>query len=206
MYTPRHFVPTDDGAAFEAMERWPLALLVTDGPQATHLPMKRQGDTLIGHIAKANPHWNAAADGSRALAVFTGPSTYISPGFYATKAEHGRVVPTWNYVAIHVRGPLTWLHDAADKLDIVRTLTDQFEARELRPWSVDDAPAAYMDAMLNGIVGIRIAIENIDAKFKLSQNRIEDDRSGIELGLEGRGDGASEDIARLMRVHLPPAP
>jgi transcriptional regulator len=206
MYTPIHFVPTDDGAAFEAMERWPLALLVTDGPTATHLPMKREGDSLIGHIAKANPHWNSASDGATGLAVFNGPSTYISPGFYATKAEHGRVVPTWNYVSIHVRGKLTWLHGGDEKLHIVRTLTDQFEARELRPWSVDDAPAAYMDAMLNGIVGVRIAIESIDAKFKLSQNRTEDDRSGVELGLEGRGDGASEDIARLMRAHLPRAP
>jgi transcriptional regulator len=206
MYTPAHFAPSDDGAALEAMERWPLAILITDGPHATHLPMKREGDTLVGHIAKANPHWTAAPDGSAALAVFNGPSTYISPGFYATKAEHGRVVPTWNYVSIHVRGQLTWLHDAAEKLHIVRTLTDQFEARELRPWSVDDAPRSYMDSMLNGIVGVRIVVERIDAKFKLSQNRSEDDRSGVELGLEGRGDGASEDIARLMRVHLPRSP
>lgn len=203
MYRPEHFKPADPQAVNDAIAAWPLAVLATDGPSATHLPMIRDGETLVGHIAAPNEHWKRAADGALALAIFSGPTTYVSPGFYASKAEHGRVVPTWNYVAIHVRGPVTWLHDPEDKLRIVRSLTDHFEARELRPWSVDDAPRAYIEAMLRGIVGVRLTIESIEAQFKLSQNRSEDDRSGVELGLEARGDADSEDIARLMRVYGP---
>lgn len=201
MYTPAHFKPGDEAAAFEAIERWPLAMLATDGPAITHLPMLREGDTLIGHVAVGNGHWKQAADGTKAVAAFTGPDAYISPGFYASKAEHGRVVPTWNYIAVHVHGTIAWLHEPADKLHIVRTLTDRFERRELKPWSVNDAPPAYIEAMLRGIVGVRLAISGIESQFKLSQNQTEDDRSGVELGLTERG-GASDDVARLMRVHF----
>lgn len=202
MYTPVHFQPGDDSAALEAIARWPLAMLVTDGPAITHLPMIREGDHLIGHVAIGNDHWKRAADGAAAVAVFTGPDAYISPGFYAAKAEHGRVVPTWNYVAVHVHGTLAWLQDADDKLKTVRALTDHFERREVKPWSVDDAPPPYIEAMLRGIVGVRLAISRIEAQFKLSQNRAEDDRSGVELGLTERGP-EGEDVARLMRLHLP---
>ncbi len=202
MYTPEHFRPADEDAALEAIARWPLAMLATDGPALTHLPMLREGDALIGHVAIGNDHWKRAADGSAAVAAFTGPDAYVSPGFYASKAEHGRVVPTWNYVAVHVHGPIRWTHDAAEKLAIVRALTDAFEAREVRPWSVDDAPPEYIQAMLRGIVGVRLEIGRIEAQFKLSQNRFEDDRSGVELGLTERG-VEGEDVARLMRAHLP---
>jgi len=102
-----------------------------------------------------------------------------------------------------VRGTIAWLHEPEDKLTIVRTLTDHFEARELRPWSIDDAPPSYVEAMLRGIVGLKLTIDSVEAQFKLSQNRTEDDRSGVELGLEARGDAASEDIARLVRLHGP---
>ncbi len=202
MYTPVHFQPGDEAAALEAIQRWPLAMLASDGPAVTHLPMLRDGDTLIGHVAIGNDHWKRAADGAAAVAAFTGPNAYISPGFYATKAEHGRVVPTWNYVAVHVHGAVSWVHEADAKLAIVRALTDHFERREMKPWSVDDAPADYIQAMLRGIVGVRLSIERIEAQFKLSQNRTEDDRSGIELGLTERG-AEGEDVAHLMRVHLP---
>lgn len=202
MYTPEHFQPGEDGAALEAIARWPLAMLVTDGPAITHVPMLREGDTLIGHVAAANEHWKRAEDGSAAIAVFTGPDAYVSPGFYASKAEHGRVVPTWNYIAVHVHGTIRWMHDDAEKLQIVRTLTDRFEQHELKPWSVDDAPPAFMAAMMRGIVGVRLEISRIESQFKLSQNRSEDDRSGVELGLTERG-VEGEDVARLMRAHFP---
>lgn len=202
MYRPAHFQPGDERAALDAIARWPLAMLATDGPALTHLPMLLQGDELIGHVAIGNPHWKQAADGAAAVAAFTGPDAYVSPGFYASKAEHGRVVPTWNYVAVHVHGAVRWIHDEAGKLHIVRTLTDRFEAREAKPWSVDDAPAEYIQAMLRGIVGVALKVGRIEAQFKLSQNRIEDDRSGVELGLTGRG-GADAELARLMRAHLP---
>jgi transcriptional regulator len=201
MYRPAHFQPGDEAAAFEAIERWPLAMLATNGPAITHLPMLRDGDRLIGHVAASNGHWKQAADGAKAVAVFTGPDAYVSPGFYASKAEHGRVVPTWNYIAVHVHGAITWMHDVADKLQIVRTLTDRFEQHELKPWSVDDAPPPYIDAMLRGIVGVTLSITSIESQFKLSQNRTEDDRSGVELGLTERG-AEGEDVARLMRAHF----
>jgi transcriptional regulator len=199
MYRPAHFEPGEDGAAYAAIGAWPLALLVTDGLNATHLPLWREGDVLTGHVAKPNPHWQQTPEGAPALAVFSGPSAYVSPGFYQSKAEHGRVVPTWNYVAVHVHGRIAWLHDPAEKLRIVRALTDRFEAAEAKSWSVDDAPESYMTAMLGGIVGVRLTIERIEAQFKLSQNRSEDDRNGVELGLAARADVGSREIARLMR-------
>lgn len=205
MYRPPHFQPAQEGAAWEAIEAWPLAALVTGDLSATHLPMLRRGDMLIGHVARANPHWQKAPDGTAAVAMFTGPSAYVSPGFYASKAEHGRVVPTWNYVAVHVHGSIAWVDDAAAKLEIVRALTDRFEHAEAKPWSVDDAPPAFVDAMLRGIIGLRLHIERIEAQFKLSQNKTEDDRSGTELGLDARDDTASRAIAALMRAQgLPP--
>lgn len=200
MYTPQHFKPSDEAAAWEAIERWPLAMLVSDGPAVTHLPMQRDGDRLIGHVALANEHWKRG-DGA-AIAVFTGPNAYVSPGFLPSKAEHGRVVPTWNYVAVHVHGVIAWTHDTDAKLKILRAQTDRFEQRELNPWSVDDAPPDFIEAMARGIVGLTLSIERIEAQFKLSQNRVEDDRSGIELGLTERG-AAGEDVARLMRAHFP---
>ena len=123
MYRPPHFRPGDEAAAFEAIDAWPLALLVTGGLEATHVPLLRVEGALVGHIARPNAHWQQAEDGAPALAAFLGPSAYVSPRFYATKAEHGRVVPTWNYVAVHVRGRVQWLHDEADKLAIVRSAT-----------------------------------------------------------------------------------
>jgi transcriptional regulator len=199
LYRPEHFQPRSEGAALKAIAAWPLATLVTDGLVATHLPMLLDGDVLVGHIARANPHWQQAPDGTKALAVFSGPSAYVSPGFYATKREHGRVVPTWNYVAIHVHGHIAWIDDPVQKRIIVRDLTDRFEAAEAKPWSIDDAPDSYVDAMLRGIVGVRLHVERIESQFKLSQNRTEDDRTGAELGLDNRSDDASRTVAALMR-------
>ncbi len=204
MYRPPHFQPRSETDALKAIEAWPLATLVTDGLAATHLPMLLQGDVLTGHIARANPHWQQAPDGALALAVFQGPSAYVSPGFLATKAEHGRVVPTYNYVAVHVHGRIAWIDDAKVKRQIVRELTDRFEATERKSWSIDDAPEDFIEAMLHGIVGVRLHIERIESQFKLSQNRTEDDRSGIELGLDGRADSGGRAISALMRAQERP--
>jgi transcriptional regulator len=199
MHRPPHFQPRSQDDALKAIEAWPLATLITDGLAATHLPMLLKGDVLTGHIARANPHWQQSPNGAKAIAIFHGPSTYVSPGFFATKREHGRVVPTWNYVAVHVHGSIAWIDDADRKRAIVRELTDRFEAAEAKPWSIDDAPESYIDAMLRGIVGVRVHIERIESQFKLSQNRTEDDRSGTELGLDARSDSGSRAIAALMR-------
>lgn len=203
MYRPRHFQPADEAAIWEAVEAFPLAALVSEGLHATHMPMLREGDTLIGHLARANPHWSAAPDGSAALAIFSGPSVYVSPGFYESKAQHGRVAPTWDYVAVHVRGRVSWLHEPREKEHIIRRLTDRHEASEKAPWSIDDAPRDYVEAAMKGFVGLRLTIESVEAQFKVSQNLTEEDRSGVELGLEARGDARSAEMAALVRRHAP---
>ncbi len=206
MYRPPHFAVDDRTIAFDAIEARPLATLVTvaEGqPAVTHAPvlLDRADGSLCGHVAAANPHWRAGdAD---ATAIFMLADAYVTPGWYAAKAEHGRVVPTWNYVAVHVRGRLAWLHEAADKRAIVARLTAAHEAREAKPWSIDDAPPDYVEKMLTGIVGFRLSIEAVEAQFKLSQNRDESDRSQIELGLGARDDASSSAVAALMRRYRP---
>lgn len=199
MYRPPHFQPRSESDALRIIETYPLATLVTDGLSATHLPMLLQSDVLTGHIARANQHWQNTPEGTRAIAIFHGPSAYVSPGFLATKREHGRVVPTWNYVSVHVHGNVAWIDDAGEKRAIVRELTDRFESSEAKPWSIDDAPGEYVDAMLRGIVGVRLHVERIESQFKLSQNRTEEDRTGVELGLDARRDSGSRAIAEFMR-------
>ena len=211
MYVPPRHAVHDPAALPDLVDAHPLGAWVCQpgtGLVANHLPFlldRSRGPrgTLLGHVARANPVWRQLGAGVPSVVMFTGPLAYITPGWYPGKAAHGRVVPTWNYVAVHVRGRVTWLHGAEAKRRIVRALTDRFEAGEAKPWSIDDAPADYIEAMLGGIVGLSLSIESVEAQFKLSQNRTEDDRSGVELGLAAREDSGSRAIARLMRRHVP---
>jgi len=148
---------------------------------------------VLLHLAVANPHWRTIADGSPALLVVTGPEAYVSPTFYASKAEHGRVVPTWNYSAVHLTGRLTVHTDPAWLRAQVGLLTDTMEAGRPEPWAVEDAPASYVEQMLKAIIGLELAIERIEGKAKLSQNRDEEDRTGVISGL--RATGVSRDAA-----------
>jgi transcriptional regulator len=202
MYRPPHFA-VDDTATLDALiAAAPLAVLTSAGANGialTHVPLLRDGNRLIGHVAKPNPHWQEAPDGTQAVAVFRLADAYVTPNWYASKAEHGRVVPTWNYAAVHVYGRLTWVHDAAAKHGIVRSLTDRHEAREAKPWAVGDAPPEYIAAMLNGIVGLELSVERMEGALKLSQNRTEDDRNTVLLGLSAREDAGSKAISALMR-------
>ncbi|WP_052664524.1 FMN-binding negative transcriptional regulator [Nitriliruptor alkaliphilus] len=202
MYVPAPFA-VDDEAAAELLRRHGAADLVTAttaGLMATFLPFVFDPDVgdrgaLLGHVARANPHWRHEPIGA-ALAIVHGPDAYISPSWYASKAEHGRVVPTWNYVTAHVHGELM-VHDDAAWLDAqVRRLTDRHEAELPQPWSVDDAPAAFIAGQLRGIVGIELRISRIEAKAKLSQNRSDADVAGVVTGLAGRGDTAFADAVR----------
>jgi transcriptional regulator len=194
MYVPSAFAPTDD-AVHELLARHRAADLVTVGPgglTATMLPFlfDARRRTLRGHLARNNDHWRTV-DGALALVIVRGPDAYISPSWYATKAEHGRVVPTWNYVTAHVHGVVTVHDDPAWVGDLVRELTDRHEAGRATPWSVDDAPPRFYAGQLRAIVGIELAIERIEAKFKLSQNRPAADVDGVIEGLRAAGDPES---------------
>ncbi|MCW2528833.1 MAG: paiB [Pseudonocardiales bacterium] len=192
MYIPAHFAGPDD-ALPTLLRSSPLADLVTSTPDAliaTPLPLLFEpsvGDhgALHGHVARNNPHWAAGltAGGAPSIAILRGPDAYISPNWYAAKAEHGRVVPTWNYLTVHVHGRLIAHDDPAWTEALVRRLTDHFEAGQPAPWSVDDAPAAYIRGQVRAIVGVELLITSIEAKYKLSQNRSEADQAGVVQGL-----------------------
>jgi transcriptional regulator len=159
----------------------------TSGLICTPLPMllnEREGEqgVLYGHVAKANPQWKETPT-CEALAIFNGPDAYVTPSWYASKQEHGRVVPTWNYAAVHVYGVVEFFEDADRLHQIVTRLTELYERPRAESWAVTDAPVDFIKAQLRGIVGLRMPISRIDAKRKMSQNRSEADRAGVAAGL-----------------------
>jgi transcriptional regulator len=185
-----------------------LAILISAGadgvPEATHLPLQFVADegaqgTLYGHLAKANPHWRGLAAAGRARAIFLGPEAYVSPSLYASKKEHGKVVPTWNYVAVHAIGAVEVFEDATRLHALVDQLTHHHEAPRADPWAVSDAPESFIASQLKGIVGLRMEIQSLIGKRKLSQNRSEQDRHGVIDGLAGSDDARDRDVAALMR-------
>lgn len=193
MYLPKHFNAHDDEAA-ELLAGIRAADLVTpsaDGLWATFLPLifdaslGSQG-ALLGHVARKNEHWRLAATGE-SLVIAHGPDGYISPRWYASKREHGRVVPTWNYVSAHIYGELLIHDDPVWLEDVVRRLTSRHEAPRPEPWSVDDAPRDYTDGQLKAIVGVELRITRIEAKAKLGQNRSGADIDGVIEGLRAEG-------------------
>jgi transcriptional regulator len=159
---------------------------------------------LNGHLARGNPH-RALADGGEALVIFQGPSAYVSPSGYPSKAVDGRVVPTWNYEAVHVYGAITWQEDRAWLRANVDALSNLFEAGRPHPWALADAPADFTDKLLRGIVGLEIRIARIEAKRKLSQNRAEADRRGVIAALNASSNPADHAVAALMTDALDPA-
>ena len=205
MYVPHFNALEGDAEILRLVETVGSVELITTGPDgyplATLLPVVWDGGRLILHMARANPHWRAITEdaaGTPALAVATGPQAYVSPGWYASKAEHGRVVPTWNYSAVHVTGRVRRHHDPAWVLDAVTRLTRLNESRRAAPWSVDDAPATYVEKQLRAIVGLELTIEKVEAKAKLSQNRDAADFSGVVRGLRSEGSGREHEVADQM--------
>lgn len=212
MYIPAHFA-ADDAAVRELLARHGAADLITltpGGLLATMLPFAyepgagQQGSgwgSLYGHVARNNEQWRKPAQGE-SLAIVRGPDAYVSPSWYATKAEHGRVVPTWNYVTAHVYGQLMVHDDPAWVEDVVRRLTAKHEAaRTASPgqasaWSVDDAPRTFIEGQLRAIVGLELRITRIEAKAKLSQNRPAADIAGVMAGLAARGDDRSAEAVQ----------
>jgi transcriptional regulator len=189
MYLPKHFEQSDRAALTALMRERPLATLVVAGdePTADLIPLEYHADagphgTLRGHVARANPLWRHA--GTQALAVFTGPEAYISPGWYASKREHGKVVPTWNYTMVQARGVLRAVDDAPWLRALVGRLTDHHEAVQPAPWQVSDAPEDFVQQMLRAIVGIEIELTALAGKWKVGQNRSAADREGVARGLQ----------------------
>lgn len=206
MYTPESFRQDDLNLLHQLMRARPLAALVTLGSQglvASHLPMLFDGapepwGALCGHLSKANPQWKDFIPTVPALAIFNGVDHYITPSWYPSKKEHGRVVPTWNYAVVHVYGQLEIIDNRDWLLRHVRRMTETHEARFPKPWGVDDAPAAFVEGVVNGIVGIRLIISSIEGKWKLNQNRPQADRAGVIAGLHALGDPESMEMAELM--------
>jgi transcriptional regulator len=202
MYVPPLFKEDEVPILHEAIRRTGLATLVTygaDGMEASHVPLLLDPDpapygTLLGHIARSNPQWQRVDASIPALAMFLGPEAYISPGWYATKKTTGKVVPTWNYVAIHAYGTIEYHHDKVRLLDIVRRLTERHEAERPAPWAVTDAPTDYLDGMLGAIVGFALPIDRLEGKWKMSQNQPAENRTGVIAGLKDKGEDAVADL------------
>ena len=207
MYNPSHFVENRADVLQALVKAHPLATLVTlslDGLVANYIPLLLRNDgsafgTLVGHVARANPVWSATDLGVNVLACFQGPQVYVSPSLYATKQEHGKVVPTWNYVAVQATGPLT-IHDDADWIRAqVTELTQQQEAPRVAPWAVDDAPRSYTDTMIRALVGISIPVVAITGKWKVSQNQPPINRASVAEGLAQSPQESSQLMAALVR-------
>ncbi len=213
MYIPSAFAERDLPVLFAFIEAHPLAALITtsptDGLIATHLPLvldRAAGPmgTLVGHFARANPHSRCVTGGAvEALVIFTGPEAYITPEWYPTKQETGRVVPTWNYVAVHAYGALRLRDDPQFLRGHLEALTLRHEANRSRPWHVSDAPADFIAQQLQAIVGFELRIDRLDGKWKMSQNRADADIDGV---MHGRGESqAAQDqaVAAIVRPRRP---
>jgi transcriptional regulator len=204
MYVPSAFREDRLCVLHAAMREARLANFVTataEGLVATPLPLliaPEEGPygTLYGHLARANPQWKSPPAGD-AMALFMGPEAYVSPSWYPAKQEHGKVVPTWNYVAVHAYGPVEFFDDADRLLDAVARLTSLHERPRAEPWAVTDAPEAFVRAQLRGIVGLRLPIARIEGKRKMSQNRSAADRAGVAAGLAA-SDRASDRAAAAL--------
>lgn len=199
MYMPADFREESVPAIHAAIREARLGTLVTlgsDGIEASHVPMLVDPEpapfgTLTGHVARANPQWRRVAQESEALAMFLGPHAYVTPSWYATKRASGKVVPTWNYVAVHAYGRLRFFDDPERLLALVTRLTDTHERERAERWAVSDAPPDYIAGMLKAIVGFELPIARLEGKWKMSQNRPAEDRAGVAEGLVREG-GPSE--------------
>jgi len=211
MYTPAAFRQDDLATLHEHMRACRLPTLVSHGSQgllASHLPLLLVPDegeygTLYGHFARANPQWRDLAEDSEVLVIFQGPEAYISPSWYAAKAEHGKVVPTWNYISVQAHGRAEVFDDAERLLQLVSRLSALHEADRPQPWAVSDAPREYIDSMLRAIVGFALPIKRLEGKWKLGQNRSSADQVGVREGLTASSDARDRELAAQMRNDHP---
>jgi transcriptional regulator len=207
MYLPKHFEETRIGVLHHLIRAHPLGTLVTlgpDGPEANHLPFEVDPEpapfgTLRAHVARANPLWREISRDGRALAIFQGAQAYISPSWYPSKREGGKVVPTWNYAVVHAYGTLRAIEDRAWLRAFVERLTERHEKGRREPWKLADAPADFIEQMLGAIVGIELTVTRLTGKWKTSQNRPAADRAGVVEGLLAEGGEAAAAMAELVR-------
>jgi transcriptional regulator len=203
MYLPAHFEEKRLEVLHQLVQTHAMGTLVTlDAGRlnANHIPFELSTDgtpfgTLRAHVARANPVWQSFSSEVEALAIFQGPQAYITPSWYATKQEDGKVVPTYDYMVVHAYGPIKVIEDAEWLRGLVTRLTDRYEAGRAKPWKVTDAPADYIDKRLSAIVGIEIPLTQLIGKWKLSQNQPEANRKGVEAGLRESGDATAITLA-----------
>lgn len=206
MYCPAAFRQDDLPSLHAQIQSSGLAIVTSTGAQglqASHLPLllepgEGEFGTLYGHFARANPHWRDLADGAEALVVFSGSEAYVHPGWYPAKAEHGKVVPTWNYIAVHAWGQAEVFDEPERLLQLVSRLSDRHEQGRAQPWAVSDAPREYIDAMLRAIVGFALPIRRVEGKWKLSQNRSANDQTGVRVGLATSNNPRDHELAAQM--------
>ena len=212
MYLPAKFVESDRAVLNEFITAHPLATLVTGSPThglyATHLPMlldtgRGPQGTLHGHIARVNPHHLKANDTTQALVVFTGVDAYITPNWYATKAEHGKVVPTWNYIAVHVTGTVRFIDDRDAMMRHLDVLTNTHEAAQAHPWAMSDAPGDFVEQLAKAVIGIEIEITALEGKWKMSQNRPDADIDGVIDGLRASSSPSDHAVAAHVSQRRP---
>lgn len=207
MYVVRHFAQENVSVMRAYLAEHPLAALVVntaDGPSVDHLPLEFDASSspeghLLGHIARSNPLWRAF-ESAPGLAVFSGHQAYVSPDWYESKTLDPRVVPTWNYAAVHVSGTLRFFHDADRKADLLARLTRRFESTRPRPWHITDAPSDHIEKLVGAVVGVELEINRMVGKWKLSQNRPREDRDGVMAGLRREGGAGAAALADLMAL------
>ena len=209
MFVPEQYKMTDPADVLSLMQANPFAAFIShdpDGLTATPLPTvaRREGETLVVecHLARPNPHWKrlAANPEAEAMLIFSGPEAYIRPGWYPSKAEAGKAVPTWNYAIVHAYGRVEVIEDGAWLLRHVTELSAQQESPYEMQWKTSDAPAQFIAALIRGIVGIRFTVSRVDAKAKMGQNRDTRDALGAADGLAARGEGADRAVSAMMRA------
>jgi len=206
MFIPKKFQQIDPHALNDIILQYSFATLITHsdiGLEANHIPFyltHSGGKTLLqGHIAKTNPLWKNVKNKADVLVVFNGPNCYISPNYYPTKQETNKAVPTWNYVTVHVKGIMSYIHDKEWNLNMINNLTDQHEAKQTIPWSVSEAPDEYIKKMLSAIVGIEIDVSSITGQWKVSQNQSTRNKQGVISSLLQENEPDAQKIADLIK-------
>jgi transcriptional regulator len=202
MYTPKHFSAPSETVLRALIRDYPFATLITTtatGVEVNHLPLYLDGDRVLGgHVARANPLWQDAQPEQEVMVVFHGPHTYVTPSWYASKVQNGMVVPTWNYVVVHVRGKLRVIEDAQWLRDHLTALTAQLEAAFEQPWQLEDAPVGFIDKLMQAVVGIEIEITQLTGKWKVSQNQPLENQQGVLQGLRASDASHSHDMAAVV--------
>ncbi|HAS8590288.1 TPA: FMN-binding negative transcriptional regulator [Vibrio vulnificus] len=209
MFIPAKFRQDNIDEMISVMRGYPFVALVAytgTNVEVVHIPVSVESTetniVLKSHIAKANPFWKVVEEHSKVLVIFNGAHSYISPSYYPTKAEHGRAVPTWNYVVVHAKGSINYLHEPQAVYQILETLTDEQEAQFDLPWSMSDAPSDFIEKLQKAVVGIEIQVESLEGKWKVSQNQPVENKQGVIEGLQASTNPMANEMVALVRSVL----